>query len=80
MSQLRIRLKILWALLSNQYTWSSRCNCMWTWTKPVYTIRPVHDRKLEGYKQALKDIKRVAELPPVDGAILKIATQALEDS
>jgi hypothetical protein len=82
MRQLRIRLNILWALLSNQYTWSFRHNCMWTWTKPAYTIilSPVHDSQLERYKQALEEIKEIAELPPVDGAILRIATKTLEDS
>jgi hypothetical protein len=82
MRQLRIRLNILWALLSNQYTWSFRYNCMWTWTKPAYTIilSPVHDSQLERYKRALEDIKKIAECPPVHGSILGIATRALEDS
>tara|TARA_R110000787_G_scaffold198491_1_gene309580 strand:+ start:399 stop:569 length:171 start_codon:yes stop_codon:yes gene_type:complete len=36
--------------------------------------------ELERYKRALEEIKEIAELPPVDGAILRIATETLEDS
>ena len=49
-------------------------------SKHINKIRMKEEAELESYKQALEEIKEIAELPPVDGAILRIATKTLEDS
>ena len=46
-------------------------------SKHINKIRMKEEAELESYKQALEEIKEIAELPPVDGAILRIATKTL---
>ncbi len=39
MRDFKKRLKIIWALLMNNYTSSSRQNRWWLWTTPTWTIK-----------------------------------------
>ena len=53
MRDLKLRVKIIWALLTNRYTNGRHVNAIWLWTNPQITIvlRGVADSDLAALKK-----------------------------